>query len=927
MKTQVSRCFLLVLALAVWGVLPAAAQRGETGGISGRVTSETGEPVSGARVEVLSLTGQTLAGTLTDRAGNYRVENLPPGSYTVRIGSLGFAARDFQNVQVSTAAVTTVNVDLVAQAVQLNPIVVSASRRTERLLDAPARVEVVGELEIEERPVVTPVEHLRAVPGVDIATHGLQSTNVVARGFNNIFSGALYALTDHRLAGVPSLRANLMHFVPATNEDMERMEVVLGPGSALYGPNTANGVLHIFTRSPLSEQGTVATLGGGERSVLHGTIRTSHLLTENVGIKVSGEYLTGQEWPYTDPVEEQARLANPNTRIGVRDFDIQRWAVDARADWRITPDLTGIFSVGRTTAVRGIELTGLGAAQVDNWAYTYYQARANWQRLFVQAYLNTSNAGDTYTLRDGASVVDESMLFVSQAQHGFSLGERQSFTYGLDYFRTMPETGGTIHGRHEDDDVTTEFGGYLQSETALHPMLDLVLAGRVDTHSHLPDPVFSPRAAVVFKPLQNHSLRLTYNQAFNTPRSIDLFLDRHGGPFPESTLAGLGYGVWARGPGTTGFTFRQPDGTLTGMRSPFNPPQTGGPGQLLPANVPTMWAIAVGVLQAQGAFGPPTSPEAIATATMLRGLSPQDTHIRRMAWDVLSGPPPGVPLDDFTFAEIPPLRESNTETLEIGYKGILGARVLFAVDLWRSTRDNFVSALRPVTPLLLLNGQDIAAFLVPRFMAGGMSQEEAVTLAGQLATGMAQIPLGVVSSEEVGSGPGRSDFLVSYRNFGRISYWGSDISANVLLTDRWTLTGMASFVNRNFFESEGQLITMNAPHTKVAGSVAYRDLDLGLNGEVRLRYNAEFPVLSSPYFATACIPDEDLPVGWQRSALEEPCVASFSLVDLTLGYRIPQMRGMAIQLMVQNLLNERYRSFAGVPEIGRMALLRLRYEF
>ena len=119
-------------------------------------------------------------------------------------------------------------------------------------LDAPARVEVVTEQEIDVRPTVTAADHLRAVPGVDVATSGIQSTNVVARGFNNVFSGALYMLSDHRIAGVPSLRVNLMHFVPSTNEDLESIEVVLGPGAALYGPNTANGVLHMLTRSPLT---------------------------------------------------------------------------------------------------------------------------------------------------------------------------------------------------------------------------------------------------------------------------------------------------------------------------------------------------------------------------------------------------------------------------------------------------------------------------------------------------------------------------------------------------------------------------------------------------------------------------------------------------------------------------------------------------
>jgi outer membrane receptor for ferrienterochelin and colicins len=80
------------------------------------------------------------------------------------------------------------------------------------------------------------VDHLRSLAQVDVIQQGVQSTNVVVRGFNNIFSGALHTLTDHRVAGVPSLRVNIMSWVPSTDEDIERMELVFGPASALYGP-------------------------------------------------------------------------------------------------------------------------------------------------------------------------------------------------------------------------------------------------------------------------------------------------------------------------------------------------------------------------------------------------------------------------------------------------------------------------------------------------------------------------------------------------------------------------------------------------------------------------------------------------------------------------------------------------------------------
>ena len=83
---------------------------------------------------------------------------------------------------------------------------------------------------------------------MDISQGGLVQSNVVGRGFNNIFSGATLMLIDNRFAAVPSLRVNVPAFFPAANEDIENIEFVLGPGAALYGPNSAKGVLAITTQ-------------------------------------------------------------------------------------------------------------------------------------------------------------------------------------------------------------------------------------------------------------------------------------------------------------------------------------------------------------------------------------------------------------------------------------------------------------------------------------------------------------------------------------------------------------------------------------------------------------------------------------------------------------------------------------------------------
>ncbi|NIQ85767.1 MAG: TonB-dependent receptor plug domain-containing protein, partial [Acidobacteria bacterium] len=88
---------------------------------------------------------------------------------------------------------------------ELDPLVVVVGRREEKAIDAPASVSVVPRVTVTERAALSAADHMKAVPGVDVSQGGLVQSNVVGRGFNNIFSGALLTLIDNRYASVPSL--------------------------------------------------------------------------------------------------------------------------------------------------------------------------------------------------------------------------------------------------------------------------------------------------------------------------------------------------------------------------------------------------------------------------------------------------------------------------------------------------------------------------------------------------------------------------------------------------------------------------------------------------------------------------------------------------------------------------------------------------
>jgi outer membrane receptor for ferrienterochelin and colicins len=924
----------LILTLSfVLVLLPATPASAQNASIAGVVTNEqTGQPVTTAFLAAVDSEGREVGTSVTNGEGRYRIV-VSPGSYRVTISGIGYGTRTLVTVELSEGEAVSVDFAIPWQPIDLATVTVSVGRVPERTLGAPAHVEVISGAAVRDRPVTTPAGHLRSLPAVDIITQGLQSTNVVVRGFNNIFSGALHTLTDHRIAGVPSLRVNVMNFIPAASEDVDRMEVVLGPGAALYGPNTANGVLHVMTRSPLEEPSSSISVLAGERSVFGGTFRTSQHLGNSLGVKVSGQYFRGDEWSYLDDselVEREKFDSNREfwrndlmratgvgadeadrriDRISARSFDIERWSGEVRADWALSEAATAVFTAGVANAGRQIELTGLGAAQVRDWQYSFVQARLRTDRLFAQAYVNRSDAGETFLLRTGAPIVDRSVLMVAQIQHRTQFGPSQQFTYGADLLYTDPETEGTINGIYEDEDDTTEIGVYLQSETRLSPTLNLVLAGRVDDHSALPSPVFSPRAALVLQPREDQAFRISYNRAFSTPSSLNQFLDL-GTAMPASLAQAslLGYSVRIQGTGTEGFSFRTGEGPYL-MRSPFTPAGLGGPAQLVPAGmVAGYWPAAVEVLHLQGVITDPVRE-------FMLSLEPTPAEVGG-AYAFQPAPGASRPLSELELRDVSPIREETQSTIEVGYKGLLGERALIAADVWYSRRDNLVTPLLVQTPFVTLDPSDVHAYLVQQLNQFGVPAGGAQAIAAAMAT----VPLGVISSADVNANG--AQLLSTFTNVDEtIDFWGLDITGTVLLHPDWSVMGGISLVSASGFdvESLGQVVTLNAPRQKGSLALNYHGQESRFTGELRVRHTGSFPANSGVYVGTACLATPPLPT--------DPCVRSSTQLNVNMSYELPQFEGASLQLAVQNALDSAHQSFPGTPEVGRMALVRMVYRF
>jgi outer membrane receptor protein involved in Fe transport len=193
----------------------------------------------------------------------------------------------------------------------------------------------------------------------------------------------------------------------------------------------------------------------------------------------------------------------------------------------------------------------------------------------------------------------------------------------------------------------------------------------------------------------------------------------------------------------------------------------------------------------------------------------------------------------------------------------------------------------------------------------------------------------VASSEVLGST--RPEVIVTYRNIGDVELLGADLALEWFLTDEWTLSGTASAVCDDYFRPGEPICgdyfflggdrtqkgiaptALNAPELKGSVGVAYRNVTTGFNGGALLRFQSEFPAESAGYVGTLCIPDA--PVG----IFTEECVKRSTILDLNFAYKIPTTDA-TLQLVVNNVFNSDYRSFVGVPSIGRFAMLSMRYD-
>ena len=211
----------------------------QNGALEGTVKSETGEPLLGANIVLLN----TSYGAASDKFGHFRISDLPYGEYRVQVSSIGYEKKTIENVNISSE-LTTLDVVLKQHSVQTDQIVVTAGKYAQNIQDLPVSTAVVLPDEFQRKNYLTLDNVLRHVPGVYM-TLGQMSI----RGSSGYSKGAGSRVLV-AIDGIPMYTGDtgeiIWEMIPLL--DIERIEVIKGPASSLYGSTAIGGVVNIITK-------------------------------------------------------------------------------------------------------------------------------------------------------------------------------------------------------------------------------------------------------------------------------------------------------------------------------------------------------------------------------------------------------------------------------------------------------------------------------------------------------------------------------------------------------------------------------------------------------------------------------------------------------------------------------------------------------
>lgn len=801
-----SRLIPLMILLSLFAITALQAQN--NGAIQGQVIDlESMEALAGVNV-VLRGTGY---GTASDAGGNYRIDNIPAGTYTLRATFLGF--EEFTTtVNVQSGQTLNLDVELGQTTFRSDELVVTGSRRPEKLLDAPMSIETVTAENLNQTGGGSFYQALANLKGVDFVDAGINAQGISARGFASHFNTRLLQMVDGRMAQLPGTGLPQGNFLPNSDLDLKAIEVVLGPASALYGPNAHTGVVNVITKDPWDESGVGVSLRGGQQSLIDGTYRVAGTVNENFGWKITGQHLRADD--FEPRREDGTHFYGGATTVFeadvLDDYSISSDKVDGALYYKFGEwELKAAAGWSENT---NFGLTNNGRNHIRDWQVNYQQFQVSHHNWYAQITRTANDAGGTYQLnqvvpavqaqvnagvalenvdleplRDAFGFTDKGELLDSEVQYRNMVGGVE-FVTGVQYRNYSPDSEGTFLADAVGRDLgVNELGGYLQLDYRfLDDRMRAVVAGRFDTHSNYENQ-FSPKAALVYSVAPGHNFRVTYNRAFKSPTVLESYL-------------------------------------------------------YIPIDVTAV---------VPGYF-------------LLAGGNIDGFEIRDAGGDVVRS--------------IDPLSPEEVNTVELGYKGVLGSKLFVDAVVYNSWYTDFISPLTTV------------------------------------ADGFEGVPFDE-DGNQVMLDQANFTGLLTYFNFGESEVRGLDLGLNYYFTDAINASLSYSWIDRVSFDSEsGDDFLLNVPEEKIKGSLTFGDL-LGPGSFVNIssRWNSAYKFASGSHWVS-------------ENLLEDGEVPSRFVTDVTAGYQIPNT-GLSAKISASNVFNNERIPVLGAPVRERLVWLSLTYKF
>jgi iron complex outermembrane receptor protein len=392
----------------------------------------------------------------------------------------------------------------------MNVRVTSVSKREQKLGEAPAAVFVITQDDIRRSGVRTIPEALRMAPGIEVARIDENKWAITSRGFNGRFANKLLVLIDGRSVYTPLFSGVYWNVQDTLLEDVDRIEVIRGPGATLWGANAVNGVINIITKEASNTQNGIVIAGAGNELKGEGGARFGGKIGDKSYYRAYSKYFNWN--PSTDPAGQRAFDGWAATRGGFR--------VDGAA----TPDdsytLQGDLyrgSYGETLTEPGLTAPYLSTFRNDG-NFSGGNLLGRWNHSLSRSKTSLQFYYDNTTTAAHSLLADHQGIYDVDFQHDIRIAESNEFIWGLNYRSTQDSIGSSSNVSLNPSHLRWNlFSGFTQDEfTFFGERLRLTVGSKME-HNAFTGFEIQPNARVAWTMNPRHSAWASVSRAVRTP--------------------------------------------------------------------------------------------------------------------------------------------------------------------------------------------------------------------------------------------------------------------------------------------------------------------------------------------------------------------------------------------------------------------------